>query len=42
MIIEGVIIHDKCEGLGIIEKDGKGEICEECKGTGMVYADIEI
>lgn len=36
MRIEGVTLHSKCGGLGIIEKDGKGEICIECMGTGMV------
>jgi DnaJ-class molecular chaperone len=42
MVIEGATIHDKCDGLGVIEKDGKGEVCEGCMGTGMITSEVEV
>jgi hypothetical protein len=40
--IQGVQLHLQCGGLGIIESDGKGEICVECMGTGMIEGETDI
>jgi hypothetical protein len=40
--IDGVQLHLECGGLGVIEKDGKGEICVECMGSGYIEGNVEV
>jgi DnaJ-class molecular chaperone len=43
MLIQGMTLHYKCGGLGIVEdKNGDYEVCKECMGTGMIEVESDV